>query len=138
LGGTENNQVWLYKLVGGQHDWPGTWGNKDIQTSEVVWDFFEQFLKKVKPTAAKVATHFSKSTPEAEGVSSQGILNFIQRAEKEIDALHSFMIIRNGKNISQGWWAPYEPESPHVMHSLSKSFTSSAIGLLVDEGKLSL
>lgn len=138
LGGAQNNQVWLYKLVGGKHDWPGTWGNKDIQTAEVVWDFFKQFIEEDQSHFVKVGKHFSKSSPEAEGVSSQGILNFINRAEKEIDALHSFMIIRNGKQISDGWWAPYGPESPHVMHSLSKSFTSTAIGFLIDEGKLSL
>lgn len=137
-GGAQNNQVWLYKLVGGKHDWPGTWGNKDIQTAEVVWDFFQQFLEEDQSHFATVGQHFSKSTPEEQGVSSEGILNFINRVEKEIDALHSFMIIRNGKQISQGWWTPYGPESPHVMHSLSKSFTSTAIGLLIDEGKLSL
>ncbi|MFK7983931.1 MAG: serine hydrolase [Saprospiraceae bacterium] len=138
FGGSQNNQVWLYKLVGGKHDWPGTWGNKDIQTSEVIWDFFEQFLQEENPNYAQVATHFTKSTPEAEGVSSEGILNFIQRVEKEVDALHSFMIIRNGKQLSSGWWTPYGSTSPHVMHSLSKSFTSTAIGLLADEGKISL
>ncbi len=138
FGGAQNNQVWLYKLVGGKHDWPGTWGNKDIQTAEVVWNFFEQFIKEDQSHFAKVEKHFTKNTPEAEGVSSQGILNFIKRAEQEIDALHSFMIIRNGKQISEGWWSPYDPESPHVMHSLSKSFTSTAIGMLVDEGKINL
>jgi len=48
------------------------------------------------------------------------------------------MIIRNGKKVSEGWWTPYSRETPHVMHSLSKSFTSTAIGLLVQESKLSL
>jgi len=45
IGATKENQVWLYKLVGGKHDWPGTWGNMDIQTAEVVWEFFGQFLE---------------------------------------------------------------------------------------------
>ena len=138
FGGAQNNQVWLYKLVGGKHDWPGTWGNKDMQTSEVVWSFFKQFIQAATPNYAAVNTHFTRSTPEAQGVSAQGILNFINRVEKEVDALHSFMIIRNGKVVSDGWWTPYSPESPHVMHSLSKSFTSTAIGLLVDEGKIAL
>ena len=138
FGGTQNNQVWLYKLVGGKHDWPGTWGNKDIHTGEVVWSFFEQFLQADNPRYAPVNTHFTRSTPEEQGISSEGILNFLHRAEKEVDAMHSFMIIRNGKVVSDGWWAPYSPESPHVMHSLSKSFTSTAIGMLVDEGKIAL
>ena len=137
-GGAQNNQVWLYKLVGGKHDWPGPWGNQDIQTSEVVWSFFKQFIEADHPNYASVNTHFTRSAPEEQGISSQGILNFINRAEKEVDALHSFMIIRNGKVVSDGWWAPYSAESPHVMHSLSKSFTSTAIGMLVDEGKITL
>lgn len=33
-------EVWLYRVVGGDHDWPGAWGNMDFQTSEVVWSFF--------------------------------------------------------------------------------------------------
>ena len=44
VGATKEHQVWLYRLVGGKHDWPGTWGNKDIQTAEVVWEFFSEFL----------------------------------------------------------------------------------------------
>jgi CubicO group peptidase (beta-lactamase class C family) len=48
------------------------------------------------------------------------------------------MIIRHGKLISQGWWFPYNAETPHVMNSLSKSFTSTAIGIAIDEGYLSL
>lgn len=82
------------------------------------------------------ANSFEKSTPEAQGVSSQAILEFIEAAE--VDALHSFMLIRHGKLIAQGWWAPYEQDSPHMLYSLSKSFTSTAIGLAVAEGLLSL
>lgn len=88
--------------------------------------------------SAQYTTDFEISTPEAEGISSSAILDFISQAEEKIDAVHSFMLIRHGKVISKGWWAPYGPESPHVMHSLSKSFTSTAIGMAADEGKLSL
>ncbi len=87
---------------------------------------------------AQNTTYFPQSTPEAEGVSSSAILSFIDKVESEIDAVHSVMILRHGKLITQGWWAPYGPESPHIMHSLSKSFTSTAIGLAVDEKLLSL
>ena len=41
-GGVNGNQVWLYTVVGGGHDWPGTWGNMDINTSEEIWWFFNQ------------------------------------------------------------------------------------------------
>ena len=53
---------------------------------------------------AKDATlnYFEESTPEKEGLDSRYILNFIQKAENEIDELHSLMIIKNGKNIASG------------------------------------
>jgi CubicO group peptidase (beta-lactamase class C family) len=90
------------------------------------------------PGANAQSSYFSQSTAEAEGISSEAILKFIESAEKEIDAIHSFMILRHGKLISQGWWDPFGPDIPHVMHSLSKSFTSTAIGIAVGEGLLSL
>jgi len=40
--GIENNQVWLYTILNGDHDWPGSYGNMDINSSEVIWDFFNQ------------------------------------------------------------------------------------------------
>ena len=79
------------------------------------------------------------STPEAEGVSSKGILRFIDAAEKEQpDALHSMMIVRHGKIIAEGWWNPYNPESPHLLYSLSKSFASTAIGLAIAENLITI
>jgi polyhydroxybutyrate depolymerase len=39
-----NNEVWLYEVVNGGHDWPGAWGNMDISTSEEIWSFFEIFI----------------------------------------------------------------------------------------------
>ncbi len=80
----------------------------------------------------------SAGTPESQGVSSTSILDFVNAAEKEQpDALHSLMIVRHGKTIAQGWWNPYNPDSPHLLYSLSKSFTSTAIGLAVEEKLLS-
>ena len=42
--GTNNNEVWLYRVVGGEHDWPGAFGNMDINSSEEIWLFFSQFI----------------------------------------------------------------------------------------------
>lgn len=78
------------------------------------------------------------SSPEAQGVSSRGILRFIEAAESEVDALHGMVLLRHGKVIAQGWWTPFDRHSPHMLYSLSKSFTSTAIGFAVDEGKLSV
>jgi len=85
------------------------------------------------------ANNTAYSTPEEQGISSRSILKFIEAMEEaQPDAIHSVMIRRHGKIVSQGWWAPYAPETPHLLWSLSKSFTSTAIGLAQDEGLLSI
>ncbi len=78
-----------------------------------------------------------RSTPEAEGVSSSAVLAFF-RALDELDSIHSFMIMRHGRVIAEAWKKPYAPELPHMLFSLSKSFTSCAVGFACAEGKLSL
>ncbi|RPI02811.1 MAG: class C beta-lactamase-related serine hydrolase [Calditrichaeota bacterium] len=78
------------------------------------------------------------SSPEAEGISSTAIVNFVQAVEEQVDALHSFMLLRHGKIVAQGWWNPYNASTPHMLYSLSKSFTSTAIGLAIAEGRLSI
>src|SRR6202035_9491 len=79
-----------------------------------------------------------RSSPEAQGVSSSGLLSFIVAADKNVDAMNSFMLVRHGHVVAEGWWSPYDASSPHSLYSLSKSFTSTAVGLAVSEGKLSL
>jgi CubicO group peptidase (beta-lactamase class C family) len=79
-----------------------------------------------------------RSTPEAQGIPSSSILSFVERAEAEIDALHSLMVLRHGHVVAEGWWEPYRREDNHVLFSLSKSFASTGIGLAIAEGKLSL
>lgn len=80
-----------------------------------------------------------RSTPEVEGISSAAILNFINAAESaENNEFHGLVILRHGKVISEGWWDPYKPALKHKLYSLSKSFTSTAIGFAVQEGLLSV
>jgi CubicO group peptidase (beta-lactamase class C family) len=79
-----------------------------------------------------------RSTPEAEGVSSQAIVDFIQAADKNVDTFDSFMILRHGKVIAEGWWKPNSADQQHVLNSVSKSFNSTAVGLAIHEGKLKL
>ena len=88
--------------------------------------------------AGEPSQSLPRSTPEAEGVSSSAILGFVDAAEQRIDALHSFVLVRHGRVVAEGWWAPYSAEEPHELYSLSKSFTSTAVGLAIAEGKLSL
>jgi CubicO group peptidase (beta-lactamase class C family) len=84
------------------------------------------------------AADLPRSSPEAQGVSSPAVLAFVEAANKDIDSLHSFMLVRHGHVIAEGWWAPYAAETPHMLFSLSKSFTSTALGIAVADGKLSI
>jgi len=88
------------------------------------------------PLAAQSA--LPRSSPERQGISSAAILTFVQKADSEIDAMHSFMLVRHGSVVAAGWWSPYDSQTPHMLYSLSKSFTATAVGLAIAEGKLSL
>lgn len=79
-----------------------------------------------------------RSSPEAQGIASSDILAFVQAADEQVDMMNSFMLLRHGHIVAQGWWGPYDAQTPHILYSLSKSFTSTAVGLAVAEGKLSL
>ncbi|MEO8333987.1 MAG: serine hydrolase, partial [bacterium] len=63
---------------------------------------------------------------------------FVQAADTGIDMMNSFMLVRHGQVVAEGWWGPYDAKTPHIFYSLSKSFVSTAVGLAVAEGKLSL
>lgn len=86
----------------------------------------------------KTDNSLPRSTPEAEGVSSAAILQFVEAVNSEANEIHSFMLLRHGKVISEGWWKPYSPELKHTMYSLSKSFTSTALGFAVTEKLLTV
>jgi CubicO group peptidase (beta-lactamase class C family) len=83
------------------------------------------------------AADLPRSSPEAQGVSSSGVLAFVEALDA-IDTMNSVMLLRHGHVIAEGWWAPYDARSPHSLYSLSKSFTSTAVGLALSEGKVSL
>ncbi|MEZ6126320.1 MAG: serine hydrolase [Planctomycetaceae bacterium] len=89
-----------------------------------------------EPSAS--AGSLPRSTPEAQGVPSEKIADFLRVADEKVNSMHSFMLVRHGYVISEAWWDPQTAEQPHVLWSLSKSFTSTAVGLAVSEGKLSI
>ncbi|MBP5320383.1 MAG: serine hydrolase [Kiritimatiellae bacterium] len=79
-----------------------------------------------------------RSTPEAEGIPSAAIDAWITACEKELNAVHGFVLLRHGKTIAEGWWKPFSADRTHILYSHSKSFTSTAIGFLIDDGVLDL
>ena len=79
-----------------------------------------------------------RSLPENQGVSSLSILSFLKEIKQRKLELHGFMYLRHGYVLAEGWWRPYHPRTPHAVYSLTKSFTSLAVGFAVQEGLLSL
>lgn len=79
-----------------------------------------------------------RSAPAAQGVDAAALNALFRAASERLDGLHSLMVVRNGHVVAEGWWEPYAPELPHVMFSLSKSFTSTAAGLAISEGFFTL
>lgn len=82
--------------------------------------------------------NFKLVRPEDEGVSPQSIIKFLDTCEKEINYLYSFAIVKNTNMLSKGYYAPMAPKIRKIMHSISKSVNSLAIGIIIDEGKLGL
>ena len=89
-----------------------------------------------RPSTA--TTRLPTSTPSAQGVDALGLLALVDGLEAGGHDPHSLVVARHGHVIARGWWAPYAPERVQLVYSLSKSFTATAVGLLVDEGRLSL
>ena len=83
-------------------------------------------------------TLLPRSTPEAEGIPSAAILDFVAAAQEQLESLHSLMVVRHGRVVAEGWWSPFAAQHAHMMFSVSKSFTSTAVGLAIDEGRLTL
>lgn len=79
-----------------------------------------------------------RSTPEEQGILSGAVGKFIDSFQKSKIELHSIMLVRNGHVITEGWWSPYAAEYKQQLYSLSKSFTSLAVGFAIEEGLLSL
>ena len=79
-----------------------------------------------------------RNIPELQGVSSSGIIDFLNAIDTGRQEIHSFMFLRHSKVIGEGWWNPYGPDYKHLMYSASKTFTATAIGLAVTEGRLKL
>ncbi|MFE7172778.1 serine hydrolase domain-containing protein [Streptomyces sp. NPDC057616] len=77
------------------------------------------------------------SDPATQGVDAAGVHAFLDALEAAPDIEpHSLMILRHGRLVASGWWAPYTAERPHLLYSLSKSFTATAAAIAAGEGLL--
>lgn len=96
------------------------------------------FAAALLPISAFGDARLPRATPESQGVSSRALLAFVEAADARIDSLHSLMLVRHGRVVAEGWWSPHTAEDRHMLYSLSKSFTSTAVGLAAAEGLLSV
>jgi CubicO group peptidase (beta-lactamase class C family) len=80
-----------------------------------------------------------RSSPSAQGVDAAGISDFLDAIESDprIEP-HGLIVHRHGRRIVEGYWAPHTGDRSRLVYSLSKSFTGTALGLLVGDGRLSL
>ena len=80
----------------------------------------------------------SPVSPESQGVPSEAISAFMDDLARNNLNMHSFLLVRNGKTLAECYWPFFNAEKKHRMYSVSKSFTSVAIGMMIDEGRISL
>ena len=81
---------------------------------------------------------FQKITPESAGISSKNVRKFVERLEKRGASTHGILFMKGDKVFAENYWKPFHVDYNHRMYSETKSFVSVAIGLLEEEGKLSL
>lgn len=77
-------------------------------------------------------------SPEEQGLDSARISKFIERLKERKTNLHSFMLVRNGKILTEAYYKPFNKDFMHRLYSSSKTYVSIAIGMLIGEGKISL
>ena len=78
------------------------------------------------------------TTPEKAGMPRAAIDRFLTDMQRHEINLHSLMLLRGNDVFYERAWAPFSLDRPHRMYSITKTFTAVAIGLLAEEGKLSL
>jgi CubicO group peptidase (beta-lactamase class C family) len=95
------------------------------------------------PAATATPTHttpyfpgseWRSSTPEEQGIDSQGIVAMFEQITRESLAVHSFILIRNGYVVTEAYFAPIGREHKHILYSGTKSFTSALTGIAIQEG----
>lgn len=94
------------------------------------------------------ALRASAPGPEADGlmrarpadvdVDGRAVVAFLDAMRQAGLELNSFMLFRRGAVAAEGWWWPYRPSLPHMLHSATKSFVGAGIGIAVGEGLLKL
>ena len=78
------------------------------------------------------------ASPGSLGIPTEAVIEFLNGIMEKRFYMHSLLILRHGKIAVEKYWPPFDANRKHRMYSISKSFTSLAVGMMIDEGKLSL
>jgi len=78
------------------------------------------------------------SRPESEDFTAEAFNDYLDAVGKSGLEMHSVMVLRHGKIIAEKWFGDNSPYKNHVMHSVSKTFTATAIGFAVAENRLNV
>ena len=81
---------------------------------------------------------FTRATPESVGIPSAAVVALVDELERSAHGVHSLVIVRHGVVAAEGWWAPNRAGFRQMLYSLTKSFTSTAVGLAIAEGRFTL
>jgi CubicO group peptidase (beta-lactamase class C family) len=78
-----------------------------------------------------------RASPESQGVASAAVAAVVAGLDA-IPHVHTVTILRHGHVIGETTWAPYDRDAPHLLFSVSKSFTAMAVGFAIEEGLVAL
>lgn len=116
------------------------------QDRQGVTDLFtsEKIKNKIKEKNIQLVTYnditksLPRTTPKAEKVNEKKITEYLEAVKKSGQDLHSLMIIRNGKVVYENWFGDHAANKPHIMNSVSKTFTAMAVGFAVAENSIGI
>ena len=79
-------------------------------------------------------TEWKRASPESQGMDSNALLDTIKQKDFDAVGLHSLIVIRHGYVVAEAYRYPYTASTRHIINSATKSFTSTAVGIAIDEG----
>ena len=86
----------------------------NVRPVAILFVFLTAVAHRASAQTTSAQSALPRSTPEAQGISSSAILSFVQAADTGIDGMNSFMVVRHGHVVAEGWWSPYDAPTPHV------------------------
>ena len=121
-----HKDVTLYEMQGYDHG----------SMAQPAYYILKQHIKRLTAKAKAKETGLPRS--ETPTKVAQAMDDFFQGAANEKKDIHSVMIVKGGNVIYSRWQSKGEENTPHVLHSVSKTFTATAVGLAIAEGKMAL